>query len=144
GPQAYNIVEMHSDDGGETWSSFVKVSPPGLAPEGAFPVVQPNGDLTIEYLSVYPWGPIVAQTSHDGGDHFDAPVRVSDVVVAEPKDLRTGAIPATAVDPVTGDLYVAWADGRFGSNRRADILLSRSSDAVHWSAPVVVNPSIGE
>jgi len=44
---------------------------------------------------------------------------------------------------VTGDLYVAWADGRFGSNRRADILLSTSSDAVHWSAPVMVNPSTG-
>ena len=98
GPRSYNIVEMHSDDGGETWSSFLKVSPPGLTPEGAFPLVQPNGDLTIEYLSVYPWGPIVVQTSHDGGDHFDAPVRVSDVVVAEPKDLRTGATPAAVVD----------------------------------------------
>jgi hypothetical protein len=144
GPRAYNIVEMHSDDGGETWSRFAKVSPPGLSPEGAFPVVQPNGDLTIEYLSVYPWGPIVAQTSHDGGDHFDAPVRISNVVVAEPKDLRTGAIPSAAVDPVTADLYVAWADGRFGSNRRADILLSTSSDAVHWSAPVMVNPPSGQ
>src|SRR2546425_1028236 len=84
------IVVSHSDNRGGTWSPHVDVSPRGSSPEGAFPVVQPNGDLTVVYRQDYPLRPMVAQTSHDGGDHFDGVVTIAAVHPRPPKRIRTG------------------------------------------------------
>src|SRR5207247_11384654 len=114
-------------------------------PEGAFPVVQPNGDLTVLYRKDYPFGPMAAQTSHDGGETFGPPVTVADVHPKEPKDLRTGdGIPSASVDPSTGYLYVVWQDHRFSSNGTNDVVLSRSTDGgATWDPVLRVSPRDG-
>jgi hypothetical protein len=70
---------------------------------GALPLVQPNDDVTVVYEAYNPaLAREVAQTSHDGGAHFDAPVTIGDFEGAEVSGMRTGAgLPAAAVDPVT-------------------------------------------
>ncbi len=140
-----DIVLRHSDDRGSTWSPRVQVSPKNSGPEGAFPVVQPNGDLTVLYRKDDPFGPMVAQTSRDGGESFGTPVNVADVHPKEPKDLRTGlGIPSASVDPATGYLYVVWQDHRFSSDGTNDAVLSRSTDGgATWDPVLQVSPPDG-
>lgn len=52
------MVLSHSDEGA-TWSPPALVRGTlGQATEGALPVVQPNGDLTIVYRGDFPTGPV--------------------------------------------------------------------------------------
>jgi len=138
------IVLRWSDDRGATWSPLVVVSD-GVSVKsgiGALPLVQPNGDVTVVYEAYDP-GPAreVAQTSHDGGAHFDAPVTVADFEGAEVSGMRTGmGLPAAALDPVTGALHVVWPDGRFRTDGLNDVVLSTSADGgARWSLPRFVN-----
>jgi hypothetical protein len=67
------------------------------------------------------------------------------IVPGDPtKPLRTGdIIPAAAIDPNTGQLYVIWQDGR-PNNFQNDMLLASTSTAGGapgtWSTPTLVNP----
>ena len=138
------IVLRYSDDRGATWSPLVVVSD-GVSVAsgiGALPLVQPNGDVTIVYEAYSP-GPAreVAQTSHDGGAHFDVPVTVADFEGTGVPGMRTGTgLPAAALDPVTGALHVVWPDGRFRTDGLNDVVLSTSVDGGGtWSAPRFVN-----
>ena len=138
------IVLRWSDDRGATWSPLVVVSD-GVAVKsgiGALPLVQPSGDVTIVYEAYDP-GPAreVAQTSHDGGAHFDAPVTIAEFEGAEVTGMRTGAgLPAAALDPATGALHVVWPDGRFRTDGLNDVVLSTSVDGgATWSVPRFVN-----
>jgi hypothetical protein len=79
--------------------------------------------------------------SADGGQTWSAPVDAAEVYDLpfhfDNSCFRNFALPALAADPTTGELYLAWADERFGD---ADILLVTSSDGGQtWSAPVRVN-----
>jgi hypothetical protein len=140
------IVLRHSDDRGETWSDLVAVSA-NYAMQGAQPVVQPNGDLTIVYSSYGPCAEL-SQTSHDGGEHFDAPVTVASCTArAAIPGMRTGvtqytALPAVAMDPVggpSGVLYVVWEDGELRPDGLHAIALSVSSDGgASWTPPRAV------
>ncbi len=79
--------------------------------------------------------------SSDGGQTWSNPA-----VAAEVFDLpfhfsnscfRNFSLPAFAVDPTHGTLYIAWSDERNGD---ADIVLVRSTDnGHHWGAPLRVN-----
>lgn len=53
---------------------------------------------------------------------------------------RAGSLPAAAVDPKTGQIYVAWEDSRFRSDGLNDIVFSTSTDGVTWSSPKRVDP----
>jgi BNR repeat-like domain len=70
-------------------------------------------------------------------------VGVTDPNTGEP--LRTGdIIPEPAIDPVTGQLYVAWQDSRFSGGRFDEIALSTSTDGGNtWSTPIRVNTPTG-
>jgi hypothetical protein len=140
--QPYGIVLKWSDDRGQTWSPLITVTPPGAAPEGAFPLVQPNGDLTIVFMEHYPFGPMGAMTSRDGGNDFEEPVKIADVHAREPEDIRTGdGIPSGSVDPSTGNLYVVWQDKHHEPTGTNNAVLSRSNDGGHtWSPIIRVNP----
>jgi hypothetical protein len=129
------IVMRWSDDRGQTWSAMKTVASFGI---GVIPVVQPNGDLTMVYDD---GGEEVAKTSHDGGVTFEPAVVINSFQGGEPPDMRTGGLPSAAVDPVTGDLYVSWQDGRFHDGGLNDIVVSRSTDGGDtWSALVRANP----
>jgi hypothetical protein len=130
----------YSDDQGATWSNLINVSGEVSATIGAQPVVQPNGDLSIFYISFFDGGQYV-QTSHDGGLTFDAPVLIDFDAASSPPDIRTGfGLPSASVDPVTGAMVVVWQDSRFRSEGLNDVVISRSSDGgATWSALARVN-----
>jgi len=132
-----------SDDRGATWSGLVTVSDPSAQTVGALPLVQPSGDLTVIYNLYGPPTGQVSQTSHDGGQHFDAPVTIGTDQSSGASGMRTGGgLPAAAVDPVSGRLYAVWADGRFRSDGLDDIVLGVSSDdGASWGPLAAVDPS---
>ena len=124
-------------------------------------LVQPNGDLTIVYNAVSPPpSRLVSQTSHDGGDHFDAPATIATAEGLPVPSMKTGldlcpvgleGCPASgmittfagaAVDPVDGELYAVWPDARFRTDGLNDILMSISTDGgASWGAPTAVSPA---
>jgi hypothetical protein len=58
---------------------------------------------------------------------------------------RAGTLPAAAVDPESGQLYVAWEDGRFRTDGLNDIVFSTSTtNGVTWSSPEKVNGGKGD
>jgi hypothetical protein len=130
-----------SDDHGETWSSLINVSGEESATIGAQPVVQPNGDLSIFYISLFDGGQYV-QTSHDGGLTFDSPALIDFDAASSPPDIRTGfGLPSASVDPATGTMSVVWQDSRFRAGGLNDVVISRSFDGgATWSALARVNP----
>lgn len=84
----------------------------------------------------------VVFTSTDGGQHFGAEAKIADATfsfasgaleLAPGRVMRNAEFPTLAM--LGSDLVATWNDGRSG---RSHVLLSRSSDAVHWSAPVSV------
>lgn len=141
-------VLRYSDDRGETWSPLVTVSTPAplVFSIGAQPLVQPNGDLTIVYnVQFPPPSLLLSQTSHDGGDHFDPPATIATAEGIPVPGMRTGldgmvTLPAAAVDPVDGEIYVVWPDARFRSDGLNDIAMSISTDGgASWGAPTAVS-----
>jgi len=142
-PAGQPISLRYSDDRGETWSALIAVSSPffpgGI---GAIPLLQPNGDLTLVYAPVgTATAEEVAQTSHDGGVTFAPPVTIESFEGSDPAGMRTGdGLPAAALDPVTGRLYVVWQDGRFRSDGLNDIVMSVSTDGgTSWGPLGLVN-----
>jgi hypothetical protein len=100
---------------------------------------------------------VALQKSTDAGTTWSAPQIISPLLTAgvfdpnnvdprtnkAPAPIRTGDIlPAPAIDPETGDLYVVWQDARFSGHD--EIAISRSVDAgATWSAPKRVNSPTG-
>jgi hypothetical protein len=137
------IVLSRSTNRNVTWSSPIQLaggdvqgSVPGVAPDGTVYVVFGRGIFyggagTLEFVK-----------SSNGGATFNAPA-VAAHITAIPYTLpnswfRTPAsLPAFAVSPSNGNLYIAWADYRNGD---ADIYFSRSTNAgSSWSLPVRLN-----
>jgi hypothetical protein len=101
---------------------------------------------------------VAVQKSTDAGAHWTLPQLISPlgtVFVADPNNvdprtnkppapIRTGDIlPAPAVDPETGDLYVVWQDARFSGHD--EVVLSTSHDGgATWSAPKRVSSPTGQ
>jgi hypothetical protein len=125
-----------STDGGLTWSTPVKTagSDKGL---GGQPVVQPDGTVVVPSESLN--GKISAFLSKDGGSTWTKAVPVSAIRFHRVAgNLRTSPLPSAEVD-AAGNVYVAWEDCRFRAHCAAnDIVFSKSSDGVHWSAPARV------
>ncbi len=135
------ILLRFSDSRAQTWGPLIAVSGAAAAGIGAIPLVQPNGDLTIIYEDYTIGDNEVAQTSHNGGLSFDPPVSIGGFQGGSVPDIRSGGLPAAAVDPVTGDLYAVWQDRRFRSDGVRDVVISTSTNGgVTWSALARVNP----
>ncbi|HEX5142478.1 MAG TPA: sialidase family protein [Mycobacterium sp.] len=136
----------YSTDDGKTWSPFVLASAPQADTEGLLPLVHPDGVVTIVYDLFVPAKKAdfeTAQTSRDGGVTWSQPVTIGQFEGAEVPGMRTGGLPAAAIDPVTGNMYVVWQDTRFNSAGLNDIVLSESTDGGStWSSPRVVNPEV--
>jgi hypothetical protein len=140
-----------SDDKGKTWSPVRFTGPATADTEGLIPLVHPDGSITVVYDLFVP-SPAnpdqgndyeVAQTSSDGGLTWSAPVTIGQFLGSEVPGMRTGELPAAAIDPVTGRMYVVWQDARFNPSGLNDIVLSMSADGGRtWSAPRVVNPRV--
>ena len=93
-------------------------------------VIPPHAPLTNS---------VAVTRSRNGGKTWSAPKRIATVVAAGGTAplLTLGALPAVAVNPSSGRIYVAWADGRFSGGSGREIAVSASSDAgKKWSRPV--------
>ena len=135
------ILLRFSNDRGQTWSSLTIVSSVTAGGLGALPLVQPNGTLTIVYEDFTVADDEVAQTSHNGGASFDPPVKIGSFQGGSVPDIRSGALPAAAVDSTTGALYAVWQDRRFRSDTVRDVVISRStSGGDSWNGLTRVNP----
>src|SRR5439155_14611590 len=100
-----------------------------------------NGDLTIVYdQTIGAQDFEVAQTSTDGGLSFGPPITVGEFLGAGDPGLRTGGLPAAAIDPTTDSMDVVWQDTRYRSDGHNDVVISTSTDGgATWSAPARVN-----
>ena len=133
---------------------------------GALPMVMPNGDLDVLFTTSVAPVPVLNPTV---GEELAEPVAgVSKIVLATSPmagSLPTGAplvfapptsaavdnsnhvrqqrasdgLPAVAMDPASGTIYVVWDDGRFRSDVVNDIVIVSSKDGITWTSPVRVN-----
>jgi hypothetical protein len=135
-PSNNGILWMSSSsDGGQTWSAPANTADNAKG-IGGVPVVQPNGTVVVP-ASDDSGTHMIAYISSDGGASWNASTiiaTISDHQVAG--NLRNDALPMSAVD-ASGVVYVVWPDCRFRSACTSnDLVMSTSSDAVRWSAPV--------
>jgi hypothetical protein len=156
-------------NGGATWSASKIIVPMRQNQQSIANVivVAPNGTLYDFFTLITETGPnkgpqstaphgfaIAFVKSTDGGDTWTSPhvVNTIDVVtVTDPntgQPLRTADFDAApAVDPVTGQLYLVWQDGRGttgpnGKGAYSRLLFTTSTNGGDdWSDPVVVSNS---
>ena len=121
-----------STDGGQTWGKPLATAgnDKGL---GGQPVVQPNGTVIVPFESLN--GKEAAFRSTNGGASWSRAVTISAIrSSAVGGALRTSPLPTAEIDGA-GNVYTAWQDCRFRKNCTSnDIVFSRSSDGVNWSA----------
>ncbi len=123
-----------SADGGMSWGAPTPTADNarGL---GGQPVVQPNGRVVVPYEGLSGTSGIRAFTSDDGGETWNASVRISTRSSHRVAGVRTSPLPSAEINR-DGTVYVVWQDNRFEPGGAAnDIVLSTSSDGLNWSAP---------
>ena len=142
-----------STDGGLTWEPARRISSnANQFTIGNQVVVEPDG--TVIDFTDYATGSGVQPSNHDwkavyrSTDHgvtWSKPITIAKVEEVAHR-IPDGTFPVRAggddiaVDPVSGDLYAVWTDGRFNDGAHNDIVLSKSTDGgLTWSAPVKVS-----
>ncbi len=142
-------------NGGATWSTPVGMAGSNIFTIGNQIVVEPDGTLVDVFAEFRGSGrqPSPNQffeavmISKDAGLTWSEPIKVANIDFVTLRDPFSGKLvgagdylPDIAVDPNSGDLYVVWADGRFGDGTYLDVVMSKSSDGGrHWSDPQVVD-----
>jgi hypothetical protein len=142
------IRTRHSSDGGLTWSGPTGV--PGRTESsvanGVQPVVRPDGTLVLVFAAFAAFArfddpaasEMAAVVSTDGGVRFTPRVRVSGLEEEVVIGVRAPPLPSVEIDG-GGTIYAAWHDCRFRPACLVnDIVISRSTDGLRWSAPVRV------
>jgi len=139
------ITFNRSTSGGDSWA------PSGgllLAVDGHGPMIVVGPDHTVyvfwrDPIAVSP-GRIAMRASADCGQSFGPAITVARIASTGLNgdlglEVATTAFPQAAVNPVSGELYVAYND-RGAQGDRADIYLTRSLDkGFSWLAPERVN-----
>ncbi|HLJ68984.1 MAG TPA: sialidase family protein [Chloroflexota bacterium] len=120
-----------STDGGQTWSAPQKPRNGGCC-IGGQPVVQPDGTVVVPIDTIHGMG---AFRSTDGGASWQSEVKITSVRAHdEAGHLRASHLPSATVD-AAGKVYLVWKDCNFEADCSAnDIVMSTSTDGVHWSA----------
>jgi len=140
-----------SVDGGLTWEPAHPIYDPGPNNYASINqiVVLTDGTLLDVFLLTRGDSPtmIAAMRSTDRGATWSAPVAIALNLAIGVVDSRTQAgvrtglgIPSSAVDSISGTIYVAWEDGRFSGGQREGVALVKSTDGgTTWSQPAQVN-----
>jgi hypothetical protein len=156
------IVVSRTTNYGKSWSDWVNVSGPYRYNQGSVPVVAPGGAVYVSFEGAVAADDYldynIVSKSVDGGRTFSQTVVSRNVDENYPVFLgrgvltglhfRTNTFPALTVDPVTGRLYLAWADNTNGdptmfcdaayggsgcSPTSAQVFVQSSLDGVNWS-----------
>jgi hypothetical protein len=143
------IYFVRSTDHGDTWSTPLKIADQGqFNVQGPFVMTGPNHELYVVYLDNQTDGVhnfIKIRKSTDQGLTFTPAVTITQLMTNGVNgDLglgggfRSNCFPHGALNPVTGDIYVAWNDDVSGADK-ADIFYSASTDGgATWSTPTNV------
>lgn len=126
-----DLVQMStSSNGGKTWSA-AQATADNASGLGGQPLVQPNGTVIVPYLG----NNIQAFVSTNGGTSWSKSVTVGSANYhLDGGNLRAEPLPSAEID-ASGTVYVSWANCQFESGCSAnDIVISTSTDGVHWSA----------
>jgi uncharacterized repeat protein (TIGR01451 family) len=148
---ALGIHFFRSVDHGTSFGPVGGIPLGGPNTEGAFVTVGPDHSV---YAFFYESGTIKMRKSTDLGLTFGAPVTVTGGLIggangdlgligirqaAAPAPFRTNEFPHAAVNPVSGHIYVTYANDGAGTDK-ADVFFKTSIDGgLTWSAPVKVN-----
>jgi hypothetical protein len=167
-PVLYDYCDQNCDNAAN-WLPRLQTIPATVFPGqgiGAYPVVLNDGSLGIvldtttngvptsqEQADVEPGttdhtfiaAPVAGSTPYPAPLGFLPPVRISaNKSVPQPAQRGSEGLPAAAVDPKSGAIYVVWDDSRFRTDTPTptnDAVMSKSTDnGATWSAPVRVNP----
>jgi hypothetical protein len=148
--------------------SFYVYDPmPGI---GSIPLVLPDGSLGIVFQGDFTGTPSIPSTPTDQPDFVGVGSQLMFALAAGAGSVpwplpltftqtafgiaantnnavaqqRAGTLPAAAVDPKTGQIYVAWEDGRLRTDGLNDVVFSTSTtEGVTWSSPKKVNAGKG-
>src|SRR4051794_27094797 len=167
-PMVYSYCDVDCDKAA-SWTgvangTFYVFDPqPGI---GSIPMVLPDGTLGVVFQGDFGGVPSVPSSPTDqpelgtGGSQLQyaeargagsvpwpAPLtftQASTGIAANDgkpvAEQRAGTLPAAAIDPRSGRIYVAWEDGRYRSDGLNDIVVTSSADGVSWTRPVAVDP----
>ncbi|HYO49637.1 MAG TPA: S-layer homology domain-containing protein, partial [Chloroflexia bacterium] len=135
------VVEHHSTDGGLTWSGQQPIA--GNDTEYTYPVIASDG--TVYNFMMENWGfgqtgTVQMTKSTNGGVTWSTPSNVATAFqptspIRQPDQFRFFAILSAAVDPINGNLYVAWTDNRNFNTNGTDVVYVRSTNGgASWSA----------
>src|SRR6516225_1225595 len=108
------ISEVHSSDGGRTFSSPQLIVGNVLYGQGSHPTVGPDGTVYVFWdgsTRLAALDSIWMVKSTDGGVNWSKPVKVSDIVGIIPiknTGFRNNSFPAATVAP-NGDIYTTWS-----------------------------------
>lgn len=146
------ILLSKSEDGGETWSTPVKVSNKSGDSGGgngsvhaSMPAVGPSGEVFVTWMS--PDGLMLNISNDRGNTWLKDDIPVTDFPIQWlyniPGLQRAPGFPILVCDlsskSTRGNLYITWADQRSGAND-TDIWLVKSRDGGYtWSSPLRVN-----
>jgi hypothetical protein len=133
-----NLVYMStSTDGGLTWGT-PKNTVDQFRGIGGQPVVEPSGTVVVPVANLNETA-IESFVSTDGGGTWTAPVVISPTQDhAAGGSFRHGSLPSAVVD-TGGTVYVVWESCTLEPNcTNNDVLLSKSTTGVSWSAPAIV------
>jgi len=124
----------YSDDRGDTWTSLSAGIPQDAS---HMPVIGPDGAVTIVHDGS-------TGTSHDGGVSYLGPA-TEHFLVGQPFEVFGSGFPSATADPVTGQLYLVWQDGRLRRTRGNDVAFLTSTDGgASWSGLRFINPDPGD
>ena len=153
------ISEVHSSDGGKTFSSPQLIVGNVLYGQGSHPTVGPDGTVYVFWdgsTRLATFDSIWMVKSTDGGTSWSKPVKVSDIVDILPianTAFRNNSFPAATVAP-NGDIYATWSSllsnstgglcpASTNNGCHAAVLYSKSTDGgATWSSPALAFPAL--
>jgi len=146
------VVLSKTTDGGRTWSTARAISPhyPGASADLPQMAIDPvSGHLFVVYTSGAHGG-IWLLVSTDAGESWSTPTQVATFAPLKSPPwfpgskvvMRVGEdVARLAIDPQTGRLLVAFADGRFPRGDHLQIGITASSDGGRTWSPVAAGLS---
>lgn len=147
----HGIYLTRSTDGGASWgpAGGLLISSEGAYVQGSQVVVGPDHTVYVFWVdeNSYSGDILMMSKSTDQGLTFSAPITVQQLhnygylgLSSINGYFNTNSFPAVAVNPVNGDLYVAYDDVGAGADDLADVLLTQSIDGgATWTSPVRLN-----